>query len=198
MGRRKTYDRDDITDRAMRLFWEQGFHATSTRELADAMGVNAFSLYAEFGSKEGLYQAAIERYDDLIVNRHFGGLEAVGASLEDVRQVLDFFGDAGRRAASARGCLMCNTATERAPTAEASQVATARFIARVTGAFCNALGNAAAAGRLEQGVAVTQLAATFTTHLMGVFALMRAQVDGAIIRAATDEQLARLDGLSRS
>ena len=85
MGRSKSYDRDEVTDRAMRLFWAQGFHATSTRELTDAMGVNAYSLYAEFGSKEALYEAALERYEALVVTGHFGKLEADAGSLDDVR-----------------------------------------------------------------------------------------------------------------
>lgn len=195
MGRRKTYDRDEITERAMRLFWERGFHGTSTRDLTEAMGVNPYSLYAEFGSKEDLFTAGIERYERDVVQRHFGPLETDVASLDDVRRVLDFFGDAGKRAASARGCLLCNAGVEQAPTLEASRASTARFVRRLTGAFENALRNAATAGRLVDGAPIAALAAGFVTHLMGVFVLMRAQVDGRTIRAATDDALARLDAV---
>jgi TetR/AcrR family transcriptional regulator, transcriptional repressor for nem operon len=198
MGRRKTYDRDEIVDRAMELFWVQGFHATSTRNLTEAMDVNPYSLYAEFGSKEGLYQAAVERYEEKVVHRNFGRLETAEASLDDVRHVLDFFGNAGQRRASAMGCLLCNASVERAPTIEDSRESTARFVGRLTAAFKNALGNAEAEGRLVKGARVNQLAASLVTHLMGAFVLMRAQVDGAVIRAAADEALARVDAVTRA
>lgn len=196
MGRPKTYDRAQVTDRAMRLFWERGYHATSTRELAEAMEVNPYSLYAEFGSKEALFDAAIDRYEQIVVQHHFGKLETPTASLEEVRAVLDFFGDNGSRAGSERGCLMCNTSTERAPSVEASRLTTARFIGRVSAAFENALAHALASERLVPGAPIAGLAAFFANHLMGTFVLSRAQVDPAILRAAADQALARLDQLS--
>ncbi len=194
MGRRKTYDREDIADRAMRLFWKRGYHATSTRELSEEMGVNPYSLYAEFGSKAGLYQAALERYEDVIVHRHFGALEAEGASLRQIRDVLDFFGDNGARSGSELGCLLCNAGTERAPTPQLSEASTARFVDRLVCAFRAALLNARAAGELGPDAPVEELARFFPTVLMGVFVLSRAQVDGRVLRATADQALARLEG----
>ncbi len=198
MGRRKTYERPEIADHAMRLFWARGYHATTTRDLTDAMGVNPYSLYAEFGSKEGLYQAAIARYEALVVPTHFGALEAQGASLEEVRAVLNFFGDVDRLEGSELGCLLCNTSVERAPTVELSRASTKRFVDRLTCAFGHALGNARAAGRLVDDAPVDALARFFPTVLMGIWALSRAQVDGVVLRATADQALARLDAVTRA
>lgn len=197
MGRRKTYDRDEITERAMRLFWTQGFHATSTRDLAEAMGVNPFSLYAEFGSKEALYEASVRRYEAQVVGGHFGRLETATSSLEDVRQVLEKFGDAPLHPSSGMGCLLCNGSTEQAPSVEASRLTTERFVARMQAAFENALTHAARRGELVNGVNVPGLAASLVTHLMGVFVMLRARVEAAFVRGATDHVLARLDAVTR-
>jgi TetR/AcrR family transcriptional regulator, transcriptional repressor for nem operon len=197
MGRRKTYNREEITERAMRLFWIKGFHATSTRDLAEAMGVNPFSLYAEFGSKEALYDASIQRYEARVVALHFGSLETATSSLDDVRRVLEVFGNASLDPSSEMGCLLCNASTERAPSVEASRRTTARFVARLQAAFENALTHAARGGELVNGVSVPGLAASLVTHLMGVFVMMRACVDHAFVRAATDDVLARLDAITR-
>ncbi len=193
MGRPKTYDRDEIIERAMRLFWERGYHATSTRDLTETMGVNPYSLYAEFGSKKGLYEAAIARYELRVVHSHLGKLEADGASLEAVRALLDFFGDSGGQPGSELGCLLCNASTELAPTLAGSRASTARFVERITRAFAKALGNAAAAGRLKESAPVDELAAHFATQLIGMFVLLRAQVDATVVRAAADQALTRLD-----
>lgn len=193
MGRPKTYDREQVLTKAMALFWERGFHATSTRDLAEAMGVNAYSLYAEFGSKEGLYDAAVDRYMDTVVTGHFGRLERPDADLRDVRHVIDWFGDNGVRDVSGMGCLIGTMSTERAPTVDRSREHTARFVERVVGAFRQALGNAMARGQLVADAPTGGIAAALVTHLLGLFAMSRARVDAAVIRIASDQQLAALD-----
>jgi TetR/AcrR family transcriptional regulator, transcriptional repressor for nem operon len=193
VGRRKTYDRDEIAEKAMRLFWANGYHATSTRDLTEAMQINPYSLYAEFGSKEGLYEAAIARYEAIVVQKHFGALEVDGASLEQIRGVLDFFGDNGTRAGSQLGCLLTNASTEQAPSPEKSELSTARFVDRLTRAFRNALCGMEAEGRLMKGAPVDELAAFFPTVLIGIFVLSRARVQPAVLRGAADQALRRLD-----
>jgi AcrR family transcriptional regulator len=46
----------------MRLFWERGFDAVSISDVTAATGVNRRSIYAEFGSKEQLFERATRRY----------------------------------------------------------------------------------------------------------------------------------------
>ena len=58
----KSYKRDDLLDRAIEIFRRQGYAGTSTAELVEELGVNRKSMYAEFGSKQGLFEAALERF----------------------------------------------------------------------------------------------------------------------------------------
>ena len=62
MGRPQKFSEDEALDRAMELFWEQGFHATSLSELVERTGVCRASLYKTFGGKEELYNRALQRY----------------------------------------------------------------------------------------------------------------------------------------
>lgn len=65
-GRPRRFDREEALDRAMQVFWEKGFVATSMTDLTAAMGIAAPSLYAAFGSKEDLFAEALDRYEDRV------------------------------------------------------------------------------------------------------------------------------------
>lgn len=53
--------RSSILDAAFSLFSEKGFPETSMRDIADAVGVKAASLYNHFSGKQALFSALIER-----------------------------------------------------------------------------------------------------------------------------------------
>jgi AcrR family transcriptional regulator len=63
-GRPRGFCVEDTLDRAMTVFWRHGYEGASMSELTAAMGINSPSLYACFGSKEGLFRAVLERYDE--------------------------------------------------------------------------------------------------------------------------------------
>ncbi|AXI48067.1 TetR/AcrR family transcriptional regulator [Sulfitobacter sp. SK012] len=58
----KPYDRAAALNAALFLFWERGFHATSIKDLEDALKMRSGSIYAAFKSKENLYALALEQY----------------------------------------------------------------------------------------------------------------------------------------
>ncbi|AMB46589.1 TetR/AcrR family transcriptional regulator [Methylobacterium sp. AMS5] len=61
-GRPRAFDREAALTQAMHVFWRKGFAATAISELTAAMGIGSPSLYAAFGSKEGLYTEALRHY----------------------------------------------------------------------------------------------------------------------------------------
>ena len=62
MGRKKSYDREEVAESALQMFWEKGFERTSLRDLEAATGVNRFGLYDSFKDKQGLFEECIEHY----------------------------------------------------------------------------------------------------------------------------------------
>lgn len=62
VGRPREFDPDEVEDIAMKLFWDRGFDGVSISDLTSATGVNRRGIYAEFGSKEGLFERAKQRY----------------------------------------------------------------------------------------------------------------------------------------
>lgn len=64
IGRPRVFDPDQALERALQVFWRQGYEGASLTDLTEAMGINRTSLYAAFGNKEELFRLALARYTD--------------------------------------------------------------------------------------------------------------------------------------
>src|ERR1700749_2173609 len=64
-GRPREFDMDEALDQAIRVFSEQGYHATSIGDLIDAMGLASGSIYKAFRVKRAVFFAAFDRYKAL-------------------------------------------------------------------------------------------------------------------------------------
>src|SRR6185312_11164217 len=62
-GRPREFDMDKALERAMKLFWRQGYEGTSIADLTRELGVTRPSLYAAFDSKEMLFLKALDLYE---------------------------------------------------------------------------------------------------------------------------------------
>lgn len=76
-GRPRSFDRESALDKALRLFWDRGFEATSISDLTKELGIGAPSLYAAFGDKVQLFNEAIETY-----GLRYGGFAATALAEE--------------------------------------------------------------------------------------------------------------------
>lgn len=65
-GRPRKLDKTAATQAAMALFWQKGYDAVGITELTGALGVKPPSLYAMFGNKAGVLEAAMESYHVLV------------------------------------------------------------------------------------------------------------------------------------
>jgi AcrR family transcriptional regulator len=62
-GRPREFDIDSALERAMKLFWRQGYEGTSLTDLTRELELTRPSLYAAFGSKERLFLRALDLYE---------------------------------------------------------------------------------------------------------------------------------------
>jgi len=198
MGRNKNYDRDVLVGKAMEIFRDHGFAGTSTQMLVDGLEVNRYSVYAEFGSKQALFDAALKRYDEEVVERNFGPLEASSAGITEVRALLDFFGTAGEGPASGRGCLLCNTAVELGPDDPSGTGFVQRYFERLSKAFERALENAHGQGELRRSVDPCEEASFFTASVLGLFVMLRAKAPANVIASAARIATEHLEALAEA
>jgi TetR/AcrR family transcriptional repressor of nem operon len=60
MARPAEFDRNDVLNKAMDVFWRTGYTATSVSDLVHATNLKPGSLYAAFNSKRGLFLEVID------------------------------------------------------------------------------------------------------------------------------------------
>jgi TetR/AcrR family transcriptional repressor of nem operon len=148
VARTREFDTEAAVERAMDLFWSRGFAATSVQDLVDATGVGRGSLYAAFGSKEGLYLAALDRYREQLAVPMVTALRS-GAPVRDVvRGLLEGLAAQAVADQQRRGCLMVNAATERCPGDPTVARRVRDTVAANEAALVEALTAARAAGQL--------------------------------------------------
>lgn len=103
MGRLKNFDRYDVLDSAIQLFWKKGFADTSLSDLEKATGVNKSGLYSEFKDKDDIFLECIKRYHDTNPANDALMSEPLGwINIEDFFKItLNFKGQ--------RGCFLANS-----------------------------------------------------------------------------------------
>ena len=196
MSRAKQYNRTELLDRAVELFRKQGFNGTSTAELVAEFGVNRKSMYAEFGSKQQLFAATLEHYNNKHLTRVLAPLEAQGASIDGIRQAFYDYASASEGSFRGLGCLMCNTAVERGALDPVSGTYIDAYLERLTRAFRHALNNAQQGGEIDSMVDLGEMSGFLTTTLIGIAATIRAEAPPAQVWAAYNVIVGILDGLS--
>jgi AcrR family transcriptional regulator len=84
MVRPREFDRDEVLERAMSVFWSKGFAATSTSDLVEAMQIGRQSMYDSFGDKRALYLEALAQYQQQSVTAHIGRLRSGKTALAGI------------------------------------------------------------------------------------------------------------------
>jgi TetR/AcrR family transcriptional regulator, copper-responsive repressor len=168
-GRPRSFDRSAAIDQAMRLFWAQGYEASSLAMLKDAMGgISAPSFYAAFGSKEALFEEVLTRYA--------GTYGLVTASLHDVdlapREAVE-----GTLRASARmqtdtshppGCLLVVSATTTPAEACGAQALLQRDRAATRRGFAACVRRALERGELPASTDARGASVMFDSFMRGL------------------------------
>jgi TetR/AcrR family transcriptional repressor of nem operon len=196
VGRKKSYEASTLVEAALPLFHASGYGGTSTEALVQALGVNRNSMYSEFGSKLGLFEAALTRYEAQVLEQVFGPLEEPDAGTESIAALLEQFGEDAAGPASGLGCLLCNTAVELAGADPGGGRFIARYFERVEGAFRRALATARRRGRLAPRVVAADEARWLTATTLGLFVLVRGRAAPEVVQGAARAARRHLESLS--
>lgn len=109
MARPREFDIDEAATRAMAVFWEHGYDATTTDQLLDGMQLTRGSLYKAFGDKKALFLRALDLYDAQEVDK---AVEMLSLSkMDGAERIKQLFSSIASAVQSGNrmGCLLCST-----------------------------------------------------------------------------------------
>jgi TetR/AcrR family transcriptional regulator, transcriptional repressor for nem operon len=113
-GRPREFVLEDVLDKAIVVFSEFGYPATSLGKLTAAIGLTEGSIYKAFEDKRALFLAALERYVELRTAGLEQALSGAPTGFEKVRAVLELYVSYSHGAAGRRGCLVVGSAVDLA------------------------------------------------------------------------------------
>ncbi|MFC9515232.1 TetR/AcrR family transcriptional regulator [Nocardiaceae bacterium NPDC056970] len=142
MPRVQEFDTDAVVGHARDLFWDRGFEATSVPDLERATGLNRSSLYNAFGSKRGLFDAAVQDYLDRVVRPRLRILTdeptAPDAAMRYYRGVQEAI-ESLPADYPGRGCLLLNSAAGFAAHDDVQRAAVDAYRSELAAALAHAL-----------------------------------------------------------
>jgi len=107
----KQFDHDAVVERAMMLFWRKGYSGTSIHDLEKATRLRRGSLYNAFGDKQGLFVAALKRYETTVGQERIRQLSNPDP-YRAIEGFLDTLVTQMSEPSRPRGCLHTNTSLE--------------------------------------------------------------------------------------
>ncbi|WOO37103.1 TetR/AcrR family transcriptional regulator [Anaerocolumna sp. AGMB13020] len=113
MGRSKEFEENAVLQKAMEVFWKQGYEKTSMSDLVEQMGIHRKSLYDTFGDKHSLYLKVMDRYGEFSTDRLKSEIFRADTAYQAIQYIFDYIIEANDEKHC--GCLFVNAATEMGP-----------------------------------------------------------------------------------
>ncbi|MFC9708839.1 TetR/AcrR family transcriptional regulator [Paenibacillus sp. NPDC056933] len=109
MARSKEFEVNEVLDKAIHLFWTQGYEKTSMQDLVEYMGIHRRSIYDTFGDKHALFMKALERYETKQLNK----MSFLVHTQKPVKEIIRaLFESTVRNEGEPLGCFLVNSGVE--------------------------------------------------------------------------------------
>ncbi|WP_289139832.1 TetR/AcrR family transcriptional regulator [uncultured Brevibacillus sp.] len=193
MVRPREFQEDKALEKAMLLFWEKGYEATSLSDLTTSMGIQKPSIYAAFGDKKELFEAALRKYiheHATFFRRHLQSGSSVKEAIHTLFQEIVAQAYQDDRS---RGCFCINTMVELAPHEPRFEVLTREHQLYLTVIFLETIERGKKAGELQPHINAKALANTLVVSLIGLTVMMKSRPDRTFVDQSVETVMQLLD-----
>jgi TetR/AcrR family transcriptional repressor of nem operon len=183
MGRPRNFNQTEVTQAAMRVFWQKGYDGTSIPDLLEATGLSRSSLYESFGDKASLFEVVTYFYLEQYGARQAMVLREAMTAKEGLTKFFKLQINASLSSDNPPGCLLTNTATSL----KSHEPRIAKLLNASTHGlwieFKNLLSRAQAAGEIRQERNIEAMAHMLVNVAMGMNVMIRVNPQYASLEA---------------
>ena len=172
-GPAKQFDREDVLERAMQLFWKEGYEATGLTRILGHIGIGRQSLYDTFGDKRGLFLETLAHYFRTRVGPVMAQLREPGSPLGNLTKIAEML-ESNARKGQFHGCMVGNTSAEIATSDPEIADRLAAYFQAIEDAFHDTFVRAREAGEVAADQDPRDLARVFIHMLQGVAVVSKA------------------------
>lgn len=197
MARAALYNRQDSLDRALQLFWQKGFHATSLKDLEKALDMRPGSIYAAFGSKDGLFQEALDYYARKAMVELERTLSKHHSPLLGLAAYLRLLGGLRDEELPSRACLLVKSLLELGEREQSALQKVESMLAVMETHFIKCFTESQRLGELDSRLNPVRLGRRFQAEVMGLRAFAQREVDSSAVHDVAEDMALSLEALYR-
>lgn len=192
-GRPKIFDDQEVISKAAEVFWRQGYEATSTEDLLEAMGIGKGSFYLAFkGGKKELFEKALAQNSDKAIARFKRELDETADPIAYIRQFFRRITESPKKVHQ-KGCIMGNTIAELSNTEMLLMKKAVHHLQDLEGLFLEALLRGKKQGLLKSKLEPALLARMLLSNWNGLGITRRIYPDNEFLATLIETQLRILD-----
>jgi TetR/AcrR family transcriptional repressor of nem operon len=186
MGRPQNFNEEAVVEKAMAMFWNNGFEGTSTRDLIEGTGISNGSFFNSFGDKSMLYLKCLQKYETLYIAPLVTLLNASMPFRDKIKKVLTQTAKPAPKGEGYEGCFVFNTLIDRGVTdAGVRKLATA-INETIGDALVSAVDQAKLRGEVAGTIKTAALAQYLFNAINGLRVMLLNNPSRTVIRNSID------------
>lgn len=186
MARKKEFDTQKVIEKAMLVFWENGYEHTSMQNLVDGMGIHRRSIYDTFGDKHQLFLITLKHYETLIRQSIKDKMQENMPIREKLKTMFSVIVNENNNRS---GCLIVNTAAELSNIDPIVEKEVERLFSRERLTIYQLLVKAQLHGEISGDTDVEALSYYLHNALVGIRVLAKTTDDTEKMRLIVDQTL---------
>jgi len=190
--RTKQFDPSAAIEKALRIFWKNGYERTSVNDLVEGMGINRGSLYDTFGDKYTLYLKCLNRYSEMYTLQVVDVLSRKLPVRETLEHIFSSLIDLLHEDGCNWGCFMTNTANELSLHDNRVAHLVSDNFERLEQAFTGFIKHGVDSGQLSPGLDPQKIGRYLTSSFAGIATLAKTQLPASFMKDAIQTALSVL------
>ncbi len=187
MPRTAVHSREESLEKALHLFWRQGFNATSLKDIERVLDMRPGSIYATFGSKEDLFREALDRYAERTMSELERVMDAEPSPLGGLVAYIRMLGGLRDRDDTCRACMLVKSLLEFGNREQAAGERVEQLLAQMEQRFAERLAAARAAGEIAADLDPRRLARRLQADVIGLRTFAERGVDARAVHELAED-----------